>query len=100
MAERHAPPARRLTVRTELNGQGVVIHVDDRGHGIQQDRLEQVFAPFFTTKPHGLGLGLTVCRTIIAAHGGKLWASDNPDGGASFHINLLPVTAGKADGET
>ena len=58
--------------------------------------MEQIFEPFFTTKAKGLGLGLSVCRTIIAAHRGKLWATNNADCGATFHFSL-PI--GVSDGE-
>jgi signal transduction histidine kinase len=54
--------------------------------------MEQIFEPFFTTKADGMGLGLSVCRTIIAAHQGKLWAKNNPDCGATFHFSL-PIGA-------
>jgi signal transduction histidine kinase len=50
--------------------------------------MEQIFEPFFTTKAKGMGLGLSVCRTIIAAHRGKLWAANNIDHGATFHFSL------------
>ncbi len=50
--------------------------------------MEQIFEPFFTTKAKGMGLGLSVCRTIIAAHRGKLWATNNADCGATFHFSL------------
>jgi C4-dicarboxylate-specific signal transduction histidine kinase len=83
---------RRLLVRTEsANGDGVRIAVGDRGCGIAPDRLESVFEPFVTTKLKGMGLGLAVCRTIITAHGGRLWAENNPDaaaGGACFVFTL------------
>jgi two-component system, LuxR family, sensor kinase FixL len=90
----NAPEERRLGVSTHLsNGQGVLCSVSDFGPGIPADRLEQVFNPFFTTKSHGLGLGLSVCRSIIEAHGGRLWASSNPERGATFHFTL-PVGKG------
>jgi hypothetical protein len=54
--------------------------------------MEEIFEPFFTTKTKGMGLGLSVCRTIIAAHRGKLWATNNPDRGATFHFSL-PIAA-------
>lgn len=86
----NAAGTRRLSVcAASANGQGVSIRVSDQGYGIPTGNLEQVFAPFFTTKPAGMGLGLTVCRTIVAAHGGRLWATNNDEQGASFHV-LLP----------
>jgi two-component system, LuxR family, sensor kinase FixL len=88
----NAPANRRVVVSTELsNGQGVLCSVSDLGPGIPSESLEQVFSFFFTTKSHGLGVGLAVCRSIIVAHGGRLWASNNPEGGATFHFTL-PVT--------
>jgi PAS domain S-box-containing protein len=85
---------RQMIVCTELsNGEGVRFSVSDCGSGIAPDEFEQVFKPFFTTKPHGLGLGLSVCRTIISAHGGKLWAANNPERGVTFHFTV-PVSNG------
>jgi signal transduction histidine kinase len=86
------PEARALTIRTALDGDDVVlISVCDAGPGIAEGKLEQVFEPFFTSKANGVGLGLSVCRTIADAHGGKLWAEHNPLRGAMFHL-LLPVS--------
>jgi len=88
---------RQFIIRTKpADGQGVEVAVSDRGRGIPADHIERVFQPFFTTKPHGMGLGLSVCRTILTAHGGKLWAENNPDRGATFHFTL-PVS-GKGQG--
>lgn len=88
----HSSTERQMVVCTELSdGEGVRFSVSDCGSGIAPDELEQVFEPFFTTKPHGLGLGLSVCRTIISAHGGKLWAANNPERGATFHFTV-PVS--------
>jgi len=64
------------------------------GGGISADRMERVFEPFFTTKGHGLGLGLAICRSIVAAHGGRLWVTNNTDGGATFSFTLLTQPAG------
>lgn len=76
---------RRLSVQTRaLDGGEVAVCVSDRGVGIPADQLDRVFEPFFTTKTSGMGLGLAVCRTIIHAHGGRLWASNNVDRGATF----------------
>jgi two-component system, LuxR family, sensor kinase FixL len=83
---------RAVTIRTGLDGNDFVsISVCDAGPGIAEGKLEQVFEPFFTSKANGMGLGLSVCRTIINAHGGKLWAEHNSGRGATFHL-LLPVS--------
>ncbi len=86
---------RRLTLVAVRDGEaGVRVSVIDRGTGIPADELERVFTPFFTTKEHGLGLGLSICRSIVAAHGGRLWASNNEECGATFHLTLpLPAAA-------
>ena len=80
---------REFTIRTELAAEDVVrISVSDNGTGIAPEKLEQVFAPFYTTKAHGMGLGLSVCRTIVAAHGGELRAANNPRRGTTFSFTL------------
>lgn len=85
----NSPDERYLRVGTGLTKQGEVsIEVYDRGVGI--GNVEKIFEPFFTTKPHGLGLGLAICHTIVSTHGGRLWATNNPDRGATLHI-VLPV---------
>jgi two-component system sensor kinase FixL len=87
-------PDRRLLIRTgiENGSRAVTVSVMDRGSSIPEEKIEQIFDPFFTTKAKGMGLGLSVCRTIIAAHRGKLWATNNPDCGATFHFSL-PIAA-------
>jgi PAS domain S-box-containing protein len=83
----------KLIIRTGLVGdEGIRVSVADRGVGLAPDNLEKVFEPFFTTKVQGMGLGLSVCRTIITAHGGKLWAANNPERGATFHFTLPAST--------
>ena len=84
------PPAeRRLTVGTTCDDAGfIVAYVVDRGTGIRPDKLEQVFEPFVTSKTDGLGLGLAICRTIVNAHRGRLWATNNSEGGATFFLAL------------
>jgi two-component system, LuxR family, sensor kinase FixL len=80
---------RQLLIVTKLeNGSAVRVSVTDRGGSIPEEKMEQVFEPFFTTKTEGLGLGLSVCRTIISAHRGKLWATNNAYCGATFHFSL------------
>ncbi len=83
------PEQRQLTIATALEGEGAVrVAIVDRGAGIPAGGLERVFEPFFTTKEDGLGLGLMICRSIIAAHGGRLWAANNVDRGATFSFTL------------
>jgi two-component system sensor kinase FixL len=80
---------RRLIVRTQTHADGnVEVSVADRGAGIPLADLERIFEPFVTTKPHGMGLGLSICRSIVEAHGGRLWATNNADGGATLHCEL------------
>ena len=80
--------ARRLTIVTMAGPEhSVRVTVCDTGPGVAGD-LERVFEPFVTSKTQGLGLGLAVCRSIVTAHEGRLWAENNPDGGASFCFEL------------
>ena len=83
--------SRRLVLSADSDATGGVhFAVRDYGTGIPPELIERLFEPFVTTKSDGLGLGLSISRTIIAAHGGRLWADNNPDGGATLHC-LLPV---------
>ncbi|MBI1374763.1 MAG: PAS domain S-box protein [Phycisphaera sp.] len=81
-------PDRRLIVRTTVDGSDCHVEVVDHGTGVPDDQLEAIFTPFFTTKSSGMGLGLAVCRTIVDAHGGRLWATNNADRGATIHFTL------------
>lgn len=81
------PEARRLHIVTACHESVVRVSVRDEGCGLPVD-AEKIFQPFFTTKAHGLGLGLAICRAIIAAHGGRLWAEAHPQRGAIFHFEL------------
>jgi signal transduction histidine kinase len=67
--------------------------VTDRGMGLPSENKERVFEPFFTTKEKGLGLGLAISRSIANAHGGRLWGENNPNGGATFHLELPTVVS-------
>ncbi|MGI9434230.1 MAG: PAS domain-containing sensor histidine kinase [Geminicoccaceae bacterium] len=81
---------RELIVRTSsLEHSTVQIDVIDTGSGLAKEVAERLFQPFVTTKASGIGIGLSICRTIVDAHGGKLWANANPDGGTVFHLSLL-----------
>jgi signal transduction histidine kinase len=88
------PGMRRLRLQTRLDQNKVRASVRDEGSGLPRD-AERLFQPFYTTKPQGLGLGLAICRSIVAAHHGQLWAEPHPEGGAVFHFEL-PV-AGSPD---
>ena len=85
---------RTVAIATSTGADGVHVRVRDAGAGLPQPP-ERAFAPFFTTKEHGLGMGLAICRSIVAAHGGRLWAEANADRGATFHL-CLPVQAAAA----
>jgi C4-dicarboxylate-specific signal transduction histidine kinase len=87
---------RRLLLRTAAEEDGVLVTVSDRGVGIPPEALDRIFEPFFTTHPGGIGLGLAVCRSIIAAHHGRLWATNNEGGGASFQFALPRRSSGPA----
>jgi len=84
--------ARELLVSTEQDRTGVLVAVRDSGPGFAPEALDRVFEAFYTTKPGGLGMGLSICHSIIEAHNGRLWASPNPPRGASFQF-ALPTTA-------
>jgi PAS domain S-box-containing protein len=80
--------ARELLISTKEDQTDVVVAVRDSGPGIDPEHLEQVFDAFYTTKPSGTGMGLSICRSIIDAHGGKLWAEANKPRGALFQFTL------------
>ena len=80
---------RQLTLGTQNNGNAqLLVSVEDTGIGLPANQAGQIFNAFFTTKEHGTGMGLRISRTIIEAHGGRLWATDNHPRGASFHFTL------------
>jgi PAS domain S-box-containing protein len=79
---------RCIELGSAREGQGVRITVADHGPGIPAERLDQVFAPFYTSKPDGLGLGLSICRTIVEAHGGAITVDNRTGGGAAFSFTL------------
>jgi PAS domain S-box-containing protein len=91
------PPERVLSITSALGkNRTVQIGVADHGCAISPAMLERLFEPFVTTKDHALGLGLSICRSIIRAHGGHIWGVNNPDGGATFLL-ALPI---HSDGQT
>ena len=87
---------RQLHVRSANDQSGRVrVAVEDSGPGLDPARADQLFEAFFTTKPEGMGMGLSICRSIIDAHGGQLWASPNLPNGAVFQFTL-PAAVGDA----
>jgi C4-dicarboxylate-specific signal transduction histidine kinase len=80
---------RRITLESRGSTNGAItISVHDQGPGIAPEQFEQLFDSFFTTKKAGVGLGLSIARSIIEAHRGSIWAENSPTGGATFHIKL------------
>jgi PAS domain S-box-containing protein len=86
---------RELSITTEVNpGSDIIVAVRDSGPGIDAEHLQKVFTPFYTTKNSGMGMGLSICQSIIAAHGGRLWAEANQPRGAVFRFTLPPDVEG------
>src|SRR5258708_7470074 len=79
---------RELLISTRQDHRGVLVAMHDSGPGIDPEHLERIFNSFYTTKPSGTGMGLPICRSIIDAHGGRLWAEANEPRGAIFQFTL------------
>ena len=80
---------RELAIQSQrAENEQLLVSVSDTGVGLPPEQVDQIFNAFFTTKPHGTGMGLRICRSIIESHGGRLWATDNSPRGASFHFAL------------
>jgi len=87
---------RELVIKSERSENGqVLVSVSDTGIGLPPQLVEQIFDPFFTTKAHGTGMGLRISRSIIESHGGRLWTAGSTGRGATFHLNLPAVPAGR-----
>jgi signal transduction histidine kinase len=88
-----AAGSRVLRLRSEASETGeCIVAIEDSGPGIEPDTLERIFEPFFTSKIKGMGMGLSICRSIVEAHGGRLWVAQNTPTGAVFQL-VLPVAA-------
>src|SRR5580692_5230641 len=79
---------RELHISTSVEPEGVCVAVRDTGHGLRSESLSRLFEPFYTTKPDGMGMGLSICRSIIEAHGGRLWATGCEPRGALFQFTI------------
>jgi PAS domain S-box-containing protein len=87
---------RVLCIRTKLlEPDQVLVAVEDGGDGIEPENLNRLFSAFYTTKPNGLGMGLSICRSIIEAHGGRIWASRNADRGMTFQFTISAFRQGE-----
>ena len=93
-------PVRKLSVTSRPDQPGFVrVIVADTGPGVEPHVAEQLFTAFVSTKSEGMGLGLSICRTIIEANGGRIWMEPAANGGAEFHFTLMSANAeGRDDG--
>jgi two-component system, LuxR family, sensor kinase FixL len=87
-------PQRQLVVATKAlsNDHLIEVSVSDTGTGIAPEIMDQLFQPFITTKKHGMGVGLSICRTIVESHGGKIWVESKPNQGTSFRFTLRSIS--------
>ena len=93
VGEEEREPARRSSMRgmlisTRNEPDGMLVSVQDSGPGVSPENVGRLFDPFYTTKPDGMGMGLSICRSIVEAHGGRIWATANVPQGAAFHVTI------------
>ena len=80
---------RQLLLQAHVqDGRTMEISVADQGHGLAEEDIERIFAPFYTTKPEGMGIGLAICRSIIEFHQGRLWVEPRREGGTIFRFTV------------
>jgi C4-dicarboxylate-specific signal transduction histidine kinase len=90
-AMKAADGTRELAIKSQrANHEQLLVSISDTGVGLPPQHADQIFDAFFTTKPHGTGMGLRICRTIVESHGGRLWAANNSERGATFYLTLAP----------
>jgi two-component system, LuxR family, sensor kinase FixL len=90
---------RTLRVGSQINGDGsVLVSVKDSGTGIDEAIRNRIFEPLFTTKSTGMGMGLSICRSIVEAHGGKLWATPAMPYGTDFRFTIPTAASGRMNG--
>jgi signal transduction histidine kinase len=88
--------ARRVDVASRRRAGGeVLVEVADRGRGLEPADAERIFEPFFSTKPNGLGMGLSICRSIVVSHGGRIWAASNDGPGVTMRLTLPAAPGGE-----
>jgi signal transduction histidine kinase len=81
--------SRELLIRSREHGADqILVAVEDSGTGIEPEHVDRLFSAFFTTKPDGMGMGLSICRSIVEQHGGRIWAARNSDTGSTFQFTL------------
>ncbi len=93
------PQERVVTIATTVRDRHPVLSIADRGAGIPDEIMDRMFEPFFTSKEHGMGLGLAICRSIMRAHGGRLWATNNDGPGATLWVEFSLYEARPHDGQ-
>jgi signal transduction histidine kinase len=87
---------RTLRISSESDGDNVLVAIADSGPGIELSKVDQIFESFFTTKPEGLGMGLSICRSILEAHRGRIWASQNLPHGSILRFTLPAAKIGSS----
>ena len=83
---------RELAISSRAGSEHVQVSVSDTGIGLPAQQTDQIFKAFFTTKAHGTGMGLSISRSIVESHGGRLWAEGHSSRGATFHLTLPAIS--------
>jgi signal transduction histidine kinase len=82
------PVPRQLQIKSAPHPEGVLIQIQDSGTGLGPDQVDRIFEPFFTTKSQGIGMGLSIARSVVESHGGRLWATSGSSRGAIFQFTV------------